>query len=93
MKIKKLKDLKKWVNSLTEEELDKFLYYSSEEYLISGVVYEVGKVKSDLYYTGEDDPGKLYTKKQLKDDFEYEQEEIDSFSIELPKGAYYININ
>lgn len=28
----------------------------------------------------------------LKEDFEYEKEEIDSFNVELPKGAYFIKV-
>ena len=87
----KLKDLKKWVNLLTEQQLEQPLIYHSEEYSISGEVSEIKKAKSDLYYTGEDDPATLYTLKQLKQDG-YDKEDIESFDIEIPKGSFYIEI-
>ena len=90
MKTKKLKDLKNWINQLSEEELEKFLYYNSTEFGLSGVVEKITRIKTNLYYTGEDHPARLYTKKELKEDFDYEQEEIDSTTVELPKGGYCI---
>ena len=44
----KLKDLKKWVNSLTNEQLEQDLLYNSEEYSISGKVHKIEKAKQDL---------------------------------------------
>lgn len=87
----KLKDLKDWVNKLTNEQLEQHLLYNSEEYSISGKVHKIEKAKTNLYYTGEDDPAKLYTLKQLKDDG-YEKEDIEGFEIEIPKGSFYIKI-
>lgn len=87
----KLKDLKKWVNSLTNEQLEQHLLYNSKEYSISGKVYKIKKANQNLYYTGEDDPAQLYTLKQLKDNG-YEKEEIQEFDIEIPKGSLYIEI-
>ena len=85
----KLKDFKKWVNTLTEEELEQPLIYNSEEYSISGKVDKIIKSKQNLYYTDEDDPAELYTLKQLKEDG-WEKEDIENFDIEIPKGAYFI---
>ncbi len=87
----KLKDLKKWVNRLTDEQLEQDLLYNSEEYSISGKVNKIEKASQDLYYTGEDDPAPLYTLKQLKDDG-WEKEDIEGFDIEIPKGSFYIKI-
>ena len=87
----KLKDFKKWVNSLNEEQLDQYLLYNSEEYSISGKVLKIEKAKQNLYYTGEDDPATLYTLKQLKE-WGYDKEDIKGFEIEIPKGSFYIKI-
>lgn len=87
----KLKDFKKWVNSLNEEQLDQYLLYNSEEYSISGKVLKIEKAKQNLYYTGEDDPAPLYTLKQLKE-WGYDKEDIEGFEIEIPKGSFYIKI-
>jgi len=87
----KLKDLKKWVNKLTDEQLEQDLFYNSEEYYISGKVTKIEKATSSLYYTGEDDPVELYTMKQLKDNG-WDKEDIESFDVEIPKGSFYIKI-
>ncbi len=87
----KLKDLKKWVNSLTDEQLEQDLLYNSEEYSISGTVNKIEKAKQNLYWTGDDDPSELYTLKQLKDEG-YDKEDIEGFEIEIPKGSFYIKI-
>ena len=89
MKIKNLNDLKKLVNSLSEEALKQPLLYNSTELSVSGVIQSIEKAQHDLYYTGEDDPAALYTKKQLLRDG-MDIEEIESFDIEIPKGSYYI---
>jgi hypothetical protein len=87
----KLKDLKKWVNSLSDVQLEQYLLYNSDEYSISGKVNKIEKAKTNLYYTGEDDPAQLYTLKQLKDEG-YEKEDIDGFEIEIPKDSFFIKI-
>jgi hypothetical protein len=86
-----LKDLKKWVNTLTDEQLEQPLLYYSEEYSISGHISKVEKAKVNLYTTGEDDPAPLYTLKELRNDG-YLKEDIDCFDIEIPKGSFYIKI-
>lgn len=87
----KLKDFKKWVNNLTDEQLEQPLLYNSEEYSISGEVGKIEKAKSNLYTTGDDDPAELYTLKQLKDEG-YDKEDIEEFEIEIPKGSFYIKV-
>lgn len=87
----KLKDFKKWVNNLTDEQLEQNLLYNSDEYSISGKVEKIEKAKENLYYTGEDDPAQLYTLKQLKDDG-WDKEDIEEFDIEIPKGGFYFKI-
>lgn len=87
----KLKDFKKWVNNLTDEQLEQNLLYNSDEYSISGKVEKIEKAKENLYYTGEDDPAQLYTLKQLKDDG-WDKEDIEEFDIEIPKGSFYFKI-
>lgn len=87
----KLKEFKTWVNTLTDEQLEQNLLYNSEEYSLSGVVNKIERAKSNLYYTGEDDPAQLYTKKQLKEEG-YDKDDIEGFDIEIPKGSFYIKI-
>lgn len=85
----KLKDLKKILDKMNPEELENYLLYNSEEYSVSGKVSKFKKAKQNLYYTGEDDPAQLYTLKQLKEDG-WDEEDIEGFDIEIPKGSYYI---
>lgn len=87
----KLKDLKKWVNKLTKEELEQELLYNSEDQSISGAVDKIVKARAALYWTGEDDPAPLYTRKQLKEDYGMDNEEISECEIQIPRGAYYIS--
>ena len=86
----KLKDLKEWVNSLTETELEQNLLYNSEEYSLSGRIDKIEKAKEDLYYTGEDDPAPLYTLTEIQEDYEEDEIKYLGFFIEIPKGSYYI---
>ena len=87
-KILKIKDLKKWVNKLTEEELEQNLLYSSE--YTSGVVLRVGKAKKNLYYLGDDDPSELYSREQLLEDGWHSLKEIKEMTPEIPKGAFVL---
>lgn len=85
----KLIDFKNILNQMTDEELEQKLIYNSNELCISGEVLEIVKAEEDLYYTGEDDPSHLNTKKELEDEG-YDEEDIEAFEIEVPKGCYYI---
>lgn len=87
----KLKELKKWINKLTDEQLEQELLYKSDEYSISGAVNKIEKAKANLYYTGEDDPATLYTLAQLKEQG-MDKEEIAECEIEIPKGSFYIEV-
>ena len=87
MKIKKLADLKKWINSLSEEELKQTLSYNSEEFSLSGQVAEILKAKSNYYI---DDNDTLRTKSELLKDG-YDKEDIDSMIVEFPKGTFYVS--
>lgn len=87
----KLKDLKRLLDKLTPKQLNKELLYNSDRYSISGEVSSVKTVSANLYYTGEDDPAKLYTRKQLKENG-YTVEEIEDMEIEICKGDIVINI-
>ena len=84
----KLKDLKKKLDYLTKEQLEQELQYHSRELCVSGNVSKLTKQKVNLYYDFSDDPAPLLTLKQLKE--EYENDEMDQFTIEIPKGAFVI---
>jgi hypothetical protein len=85
----KLRELKKFVNSLTEDQLDKPVIYNSKRYSLSGVIEMIKKAPGNLYNTGEDDPAELYTRKQLKE-HGYDNEEIEEMDIEIQKGDIVI---
>jgi len=85
-----LRDFKKILNGLSEKELDQQLLYSSETQSLSGVVESIEKAKTDLYYLGEDDPAPLYTKKELRDEYGMDTEEISELEVEIPKGSWLI---
>ncbi|MFP9099146.1 hypothetical protein ACLI09_08840 [Flavobacterium sp. RHBU_24] len=87
----KLKDLKNWLNTLSDEELEKELLYNSMEYGISGKVEEINHTDDNLYYVG-DQPVLLHTKYDLeKRGFTAKQ--IDALEIEIPQGCYYIELS
>lgn len=87
----KLKDLKDWVNKLSDEELEKDLLYNSMDYGISGSVPEITHTNEDLYYVG-DEPVLLHSKIDLEKRG-FSENEISSFDVEIPKGCYYIELS
>jgi len=87
----KLKDLKIWIGTLTDQELEKDLLYNSLEYGISGPVSEINKSDDNLYYIG-DEPAVLYTKDELESRG-YTDSQISRLDVEIPKGCYYIELS
>lgn len=87
----KLKDLKSWLDSLPESELEKELIYHSTEYGIGAPLGEVDYAYDDLYYVG-DEPALLHTKRELKMQG-YSAADISSLEVEIPKGHYYIELD
>ena len=87
----KLKDLKNWLNTLSDDELEKELLYNSMEYGIAGKVGEINRTDDNLYYVG-DEPVLLHTKSDLeKRGFTGKQ--IDELDVEIPQGCYYIELS
>ncbi|MFD2600940.1 MULTISPECIES: hypothetical protein [Flavobacterium] len=87
----KLKELKLWLNKLSDEELEKELLYNSMDYGISGTVSEINKSDDNLYYVG-DEPVLLHTKDELKQRG-YSDNQISDLDVEIPKGCYYIELS
>ena len=87
----KLRDLKEWINNLSEEELAKDLLYNSMDYGISGTVTEINRNDDNLYYVG-DEPVLLHTKDELKQRG-YTDKQIAKFDVEIPQGCYYIELS
>ena len=87
----KLKDLKTWLNSLSDDELEKDLLYNSMDYGISGKVGEITKTDDNLYYVG-DEPVLLHTKRELKQRG-FSEKQISALDVEIPKGCYYIELS
>lgn len=87
----KLKKLKKILDKLTDEQLEKELIYNSEDLSLSGRVKSFRMAKSNMYLTGDDDPARLYTKNHLLEDG-YDKEDIEEMDIEIGKGDFFIEI-
>ena len=83
----KLKELKLWLDKLSDEELEKELLYNSMDYGISGTVSEINKSDDNLYYVG-DEPVLLHTTDELKQRG-YSDNQISDLDAEIPKGCYY----
>ncbi|PQL95934.1 hypothetical protein [Apibacter adventoris] len=64
----KLKDLKKYLDNMSNEELDQELIYNSDNYCMYGKVINLKKAKENLCYAGEDDSAQSYTREQLIND-------------------------
>lgn len=88
----KLSELKQKLDRMSKDELKQDLLFMSKEYSISGVVKSAVKSNANLFNAYEDDPCPLYTRKQLKENG-HDKEEIESFDIEIPKGAFVINLD
>ncbi|MES2485240.1 MAG: hypothetical protein V4581_04735 [Bacteroidota bacterium] len=87
----KLKDLKAWLDSLPEQELEKDLLYNSMDYGISGPIAEISHTDENLYYVG-DQPVMLNDSADLKKRG-FSDEQIAALEVEIPKGCYYIELS
>jgi len=85
----KLKELKLWLNNLSETELEKELLYNSMDYGISGPVAEISKTNDNLYYVG-DEPVLLHTKDELKQRG-FSDKQISQLDVEIPEDATTLN--
>ncbi|PRY29773.1 hypothetical protein CLV58_12535 [Spirosoma oryzae] len=77
------------LSKMTPERLNQPIAVNRDDMGISGVVTKIRKAKADLLYDGEDDPSILKTRSQLRDEG-YDKEDIDRMSVEIPKGALYL---
>ena len=87
----KLKELKSWINKLSDAELEKELRYNSMDYGISGGITEIIRSDENLYYVG-DQPVLLHTSNELLK-MGYSEEDIAKFEVEVPQGCYYIELS
>jgi len=87
----KLKDLKNWLDTLTEEELEKELLYNSMDYGISGHVGEINRTDDNLYYVG-DEPVLLHTSEELRKRG-FTEKQIAELDVEIPQDCYYIELS
>lgn len=84
-------DLKKRLEKLSKEELQKEAIFITDCKTQSGVIDVAKKLPAALYNTFEDDPNELKTRKQLKEDG-MDAEEIEECSIEFEKGDFFIEV-
>lgn len=88
-KTPRLKDLKKILNSMTSEQLDREIIYNSRQHSLSGVIAGITKVKADLLWDGMGDLSDIRSRADWKK-LGYEKEEIDEMEVEIPKGSLVI---
>ncbi len=69
----KMRDLKKVLDNLTEEQLDGRLIAKSTYW--DGVVYQIKPSETNLYLEGDDDPSELITEEEMKVRIEEEGED------------------
>ncbi|QYJ68292.1 hypothetical protein [Flavobacterium litorale] len=87
----KLKDLKSWVNKLSEDELEKELRYNVMDYGISGSISEIIRSDENLYYVG-DQPVLVHTSNELKQRG-YSASQIAALDVEVPQDCYYVELS
>lgn len=87
----KLKDLKAWLGTLNDEELEKELLYNSMDYGISGTVGEINRADDNLYYVG-DEPVLLHTEEDLRKRG-FTEKQIAELDVEIPQDCYYIELS
>lgn len=85
----KLRQLKKILNKMSEEQLGQDLLIIACDRTISGFG-DVKKSKSNLYYDGEDDPSTLKTMAELKNS--YDSDELDGFELVAKRGSFFIEM-
>jgi len=86
----KLKDLKKKLDKMSKEQLNKDLIVVASDKTLSGI--GTAKVaKGNLLWNGEDDPSELATRAQFIEDG-YDKEDIDEMEIEVERGSLYIEL-
>lgn len=86
-----LKELKAWLDTLPEHELERDLLYNSMDYGISGNVTEISKADHNLYYVG-DEPVLLHTEQELIQRG-YTKTQVKKLDVEIPAGSYYIELS
>ena len=69
----KMRDLKKVLDNLTEEQLDGELIVKGTYW--DGVVYQIKPSETNLYWEGDDDPSELITEEEMKVRIEEEGED------------------
>lgn len=86
----KLKELKKKLDTLSKEQLNKDFIVIANGRTLSGL--GVGRISNEtLYNTGDDDPCVLVNKTSLIEDG-LELDEIDEFDIVINRGDFYIEL-
>ena len=85
----KLKELRRMLNRMNDEQLEQDLIVLACERTQSGkgIAY---KAKCNLYWDGEDDPSELKTMSELKE--EYDSDEIAGMVCEVKRGELIIEL-
>lgn len=88
----KAKQLKRFLDKLSKEELERDVVVVSTASCTSGPIEKLKKAPHNLLWDGEDDPSELHTRSWfLKEGFEIE--DVDSFTVEVNKGDIVIQIH
>jgi len=85
----KAKDLKKFLDKLSKQDLNKEVFLISKEFSLSIPVKKIKKAPFNLLWDGEDDPSELKSRNAFLEDG-YDMEDVDSFTVEIEKGDIII---
>lgn len=85
-----LGDLKKLLNSLTEQELKNELFVNRDDIGVSGVVHRIRRAAADLMYDFSDDPVPLRSRSALKKEYSFDKQELAGMAVAIPKGGIYL---
>jgi len=85
----KLKELKRMLDKMSKDQLNKELIVVANDKELSGYG-KAGKAKCAYIWDGSDDPSPLRTLSDLKE--EYDKEEIEGMERILERGDFYIEL-
>lgn len=85
----KLKQLKRMLEKMSKEELEKDLVIVANDRYLSGIG-EAKKSREKLFYDGSDDPCQLKNLTEMKE--EYDNEEIEGMEVVVNRGEFFIEL-
>lgn len=85
----KAKDLKKFLDNLSKDDLNKEVILVSDVFSTSIPIKKIKKNPYNLLWNGDEDPSQLKTRNAFIQDG-YDPEDVDSLEVEIKKGDIVI---